>query len=71
MLVSRLWQQLEVIIQFSGTTGILLLEVSCPVGMNVPTKEEKKISKYQSLVQQMTQTAISPCTRVYEAKIMK
>jgi len=36
-----------------GTTSILLLEVSCPADVNILSKEEEKISKYQPLVQQM------------------
>ncbi|XP_065896282.1 uncharacterized protein [Dysidea avara] len=43
-----------------GTTGILLLEISCPADMNILMKEEEKITKYQPLVQQMRQIYHQP-----------
>ena len=42
------------------TTSILLLEISCPVDMNILMKEEEKITKYQPLVQQMRQIYNQP-----------
>ena len=46
----------DIVVFFKGdTTGILLLEVSCPADMNVLMKEEEKITKYQPLVWQLKQ----------------